>query len=1136
MYSFTIDENGKRKQSPVYYVPDKILMFFNRLGLIDPASAEKEDALKTLKEQIGKPEYLNNAAKLGAVSGISEHKYIKRPIRDGFLYVVEDRASPLVSEYKIIGGSLEPVFENQKQSAITKDIRKSTAGNDYKFVYVSKDNKTLFAYSGVQWSTAYLKDCISDKNNLRKRFQAFDPNSNEYPDQPFPFSRHNSIQIACPAPTGCERELFDELDDDFIKTPRFRELMALSNLSNEYQQISQLDNTTIFFHFTLHDPIGCANDIRESLENQYKYHLALIGGLPIGKSPEEMMIANNEVDWTNEETKQCFALYTSTDIIHGMINCHWTSRRKYANDTTKKIMKKVLGIEERKNSFNKIVNFRNDLGKLMTINYYQNALLDYYYNNNTVFIVNGQDVFLKHICWLNIKPSRIDPLSSSFAEDEYDKFIEKSYFYEKDEPPLSQPKWLANGQELQYVCRELLNDVSAGDYLRKYAPEYLENSKVPKATHISGSASDLRDDKDKWNLYEPIAVTADKISSNVDTFVNVYIYLIDNDIRAAQFAKNMNRVLPAQATQEVMEWSKEELKKLLSQYELNYNSKKALRDFFRKAKGLVKGQHATKLQQTEIEGWIKQLHNNADMAEEVFKPGDGRTKLGKMNNIVRKSVTEEVNATTRLRIEAETMAYNNRMNQALDDQILVLEGDRVHSLIKDSRYWTSIVAGLSAVNMVFAGRRLAKEKDSTSLGNLIGSIMELTAVSMSAYTAFTKKTVGGGILKSLGAKNAFFTLSARLSIISGAIGGIVSIVDGIAEIQKRNEKTGIAFIVSGGFTLGAAGTFWAAYAGVVGAFAWTGPLAVLAIGALIVGLIISKDEFEKYLSSSVYNEDIRIRGLDKMQPSDVLLRLYDIEREKACVFEADNKQNYDLQDFGQMLGWLYDKMYRPEFEMKALEEHRTPNESIVFCRRFAITCDLPVIPPGAQFEYCMQVVDNDMDRVRYNMDNYLFNEEIPRRMEVIKPEIVPTLTPKKEGDKLAGYTVDLQFNVSSLLQQYERDEYVPRGRAYQDNRRRYFAEKKYEIEFVLAVRILLDDIGQQAWPINIDGMAQYYVYRGNLFTRTWYTDQKFDASTKVEYIFAPDLQIDTKGDILRDIQIESEEAKNEYSLIEDGKD
>ncbi|MDU1906693.1 MAG: toxin VasX [Dysgonomonas sp.] len=1130
IYTFTI--GGKK--SPVYYVPDKYLIFFNRLGLIDSVKYQKPEEFMTLKKQEGGFGYIN-PAKLGAVDLVELHMYIKRPVRDGYLYVIEDKASPLVSEYEIFGGTLIPILENRKPASITEDVRQEMPNYDeFKFVYVSKENKTLFAYSPVQWSAGYLKDCVSDKNNLRKRFQVFDPTIRHYLDSD-PARIHESIQIACPIPTAEEQEKFDKRDSEFMQTPRFRELMALYNLSIDYKLMSKSEYKKLFYHFTLHDPIGCANDLCESLDNQYRYHQALIGGLPIGKSPQDMLLSNNTVDSESEDNIQCYSLYTASDIVYRMTRGAWARKRE--NKTTNDILKKILGIKERGESFNKIVGFRSDLGSFMRINYYQNALLDIYYNKNTSSLIDGQNICMRHIQCLNIKPSVVDPQSVSLKDNEYDEFIRKSYFYEEGESPLQQPGWLENGQEVQYVCREVLNTVHS-DYIRKVLGDKKKDAKSKQAGEVP-RPGDLKDDRSILDKAEPKVILADKIASLLDTFFGVYIYSIEKDIHRIQIAQTANRYLSANATDAALEWSKKELDILLNEYKINPNNQRDLQKFMRKALGLNKGQTATQEQQKTIKRWIDQMYKKSEFVKKVLRPNDGRTKLGKMQNTVRRAIEEEVNAATRTRIITGTEPYT-RMNLALDDQVALLREDRVYSIIKKTWAWNGIVTLFSTANIFFATRRLIKEKKLVSLVNSVGALMELTAASISVYAAVTKMDaaqIGKRSLIRLGARNLNFGLAARLSILSGVVGGIVSVWDGITEIQKGNEATGIAYIASGGFALGAAVAFWGAYAGWLGAFAWSGPLAILAVLAFVVGMAMSQTEFENYLSNSVYKK-VRIAGLSNMPPHEALQHFYKQAIEsKDWNFEADNEQVYNLKDFRQMLGWLYEKLYSIDFDekMEYYGEYHTATP-ILFCPRFALTCKLPALPPNARLEYCMQIEQNDMDEIHNGMrDNrYRPDQKTTKIIHVLPPEKPPVFEKVHQDGKLKGYTAKFSFDVSSILQEYINKQLeIPGYYTRTDSRKRMFARKKYELNFYFAVRVLLDDIGQYTWPISIDKVPQHYVLKGRLYNNIQHMNQKFSAFPKKEFMLATDLLIKPVEGIMKEIDIEIEELKSELNISQD---
>lgn len=1094
--------NAGDQKSPKYGLGNKLIFYFHRAGYISNKYFDKEHISSLRREK----SFQKDTSFLGVKNEGTGLTSIRRPLRDGYLYMITEKAKPVISEYEIVAGNISPILEESK--FVSKDVRKVREQIHQNFIFVDDTYKAFFAFSPMQWSADYMNQCLSNKKNLRKRFQEFDVNTRVYGNTDW--CRHWEIDVGCP--------ILKEQDQllDISQTYK-KEHVALDNLRREFELVEKSVNPkSLFFHFTIHDPLGCASDICYSLMEQYEYHDNFTTGLAVGRS-SELMKRSSDVDWNDYSTQQFHALYTSGNIIYQMINEGIDKANR-----TKTILEKMLGINERKESLKLIRTYRECLANHLRTNHYQNAFLDAFYNV-APRIADGYMIGFYHLRCLNIEPSSKDPLYSPLLdEEEYDEHIKESL----SEPTGNAPECAEKNAPFQNVFRELQgNEKLLNSYVRAYSKMINKN-----------------------DLAEPITVTVDKILTNLDTYLSFYCFGVKNKLDALRLQEVTNRTLAYDGSTAVLTDAHMKINLLSDEALLNTNNKKSVRRFLRKSLGLDEGQRATKTQLEVIKKWEEQLYKKSQSEiVETYKPSDGRRKLGKMFRKVRKITTDDIKRSSLLKVKDIRTQLKNS-NELVVLNIKKLEEGKVYSIFKRSRVWTSTVGVFSVMNLYFATNRAIKEKSFISNMNLIFAVIELSSVGMSVYASFTGKAVGEKFLRMMG-WNVNFALAARLGIISGFAGGIISIYDGLDEISKRNEEAGAAFVASGILTMGSSAAFWAGFAGVVGASALAGPMAVLAIALLILGVAISKTDFEKFIAAGVFRGR-EITGLVNMEPLILMHKLFEY-RSESIDFEGDNGRLYDLKDFKQMLNYLYDQIYHIEtiFEVDN-------SRYLSWCRiksytNFYITCNMPQIPKGAYIEYCMQVIFYDMndvvEKLKDRNQQSLFtslkrifdtapNDSFSKEMQELKPIKIDFNERWDENKKnLKGYTAKFEYDISEILKNNRKiaEENIHTIASVNltsyNSWERTLAQISCEVDFVFALRIVLDSSKIYTSPVSINGAAEYYVLTAERYT--FGEDDPMDGSrwfsVKNDYMLGSDLQINP---IIFTIEEENEDFDEENYL------
>ncbi|MFL0090644.1 hypothetical protein V3A08_03330, partial [Tenacibaculum maritimum] len=120
---------------------------------------------------------------------------------------------------------------------------------------------------------------------------------------------------------------------------------------------------------TLHDPIGCANDIGEVLITKHRKHEALITSIQTGED-EALILDRLEKGEKRSEVfskyeEQVGGLYATALNTYHLIYDSREKEKEYGDTTDKNKILKILAVKERKQKRKDIAKIRDDFGGMI---------------------------------------------------------------------------------------------------------------------------------------------------------------------------------------------------------------------------------------------------------------------------------------------------------------------------------------------------------------------------------------------------------------------------------------------------------------------------------------------------------------------------------------------------------------------------------------------------------------------------------------------------------------------------------------------------------------------------------------------------------------------------------------------------
>ncbi|MFT7900962.1 toxin VasX [Tenacibaculum ascidiaceicola] len=501
--------------------------------------------------------------------------YVARTVLNkGYIYLINDEDQDDYHElYVDESGQLQHIIwaYNKDEKGNYKDIRKPSGDkSEYKLI-IESGKKYWVAYSPVQWSRDYHNELNTDANKRKERMKLIDCSGIKKGEE----EKHENVIS------------FTNVRATFPGNhPRAGALekMLDSILSDEKKQDEKGDNEVFEDMFiTLHDPAGCAADISEVVSEKTLKLQALTQAIQSGESVKEALgrLERKEIQAPEPKDKEYGHLFTlaltcyqmvynddkailkfdggspgwfNFDDRHsldprpmyseyysmaekGMVYRKNSGHIGYGLDHEK--LKGILGVEERKQARKILLNYREDLGVLLSSTYVR-TYLDDFLGNHPERIVEGRDFMLNIIDPLSYHPYKFDRhllLKKDYVEN--DKWVNWLYDVIDDKYPErvknKETKSKAKGFEgldplLALLAAPLnINEVlSKGEsFSQKIAGVYKKNLKyhAEKASsfkEVDGILLKSIEERQKFIV--------EKLNKNLKVFGEEMFEIIDGDI------------------------------------------------------------------------------------------------------------------------------------------------------------------------------------------------------------------------------------------------------------------------------------------------------------------------------------------------------------------------------------------------------------------------------------------------------------------------------------------------------------------------------------------------------------------------------------------------------------------------------
>lgn len=349
---------------------------------------------------------------------LEQGHYGRTGLREGYLYILEEGEAHQWIEYQIDElGALFPIYwEKNKKDGVYIDIRDEVSKTRKKSHTVKPCTFVWVAYSPVQWTIQQIEAIEPDpgKDELMTRIEC----SGYMKD------------AAIDAPEIRHHTPYDEFEAFFAYTQDKQAFWLQQQLS----VIADVENAPDPDHentlkedmfITLHDPMGCADDIEKIIEYKVTHLDAIVQTLKTAQHASDLYDEVLELAPHPDQDKGATSKEETEEIAYIFAMALTTYKFVYNNDELENEYAKsggewhlkhgislgklndILAINLRKRKRNVINRYRNDLGNLLQSAHYETALHTCL-EGSPLAIVEGKNYCSSHLLMLAHYPAMID--------------------------------------------------------------------------------------------------------------------------------------------------------------------------------------------------------------------------------------------------------------------------------------------------------------------------------------------------------------------------------------------------------------------------------------------------------------------------------------------------------------------------------------------------------------------------------------------------------------------------------------------------------------------------------------------------------------------------------------------------------
>ncbi|WP_407322518.1 toxin VasX [Tenacibaculum maritimum] len=324
-------------------------------------------------------------------------------LNTGYIYLINDEDPNDYYELEIDEtGLLQHVlWEYNKDAEGNYLDQREAAGDKVTYKLVQPGKKLWAAYSTKQWSRAYHHELNMDAEKRKKRMVLIDcsgikKGAEQEHKHVIPFKDVRAV-----FPKGHPRAI------------PLQQMLHQIHADEKKQDEKGANEIFEDLFVTLHDPIGCANDIGEVLITKHRKHEALITSIQTGED-EALILDRLEKGEKRSEVfskyeEQVGGLYATALNTYHLIYDSREKEKEYGDTTDKNKILKILAVKERKQKRKDIAKIRDDFGGMISSAYYNNHLPEYIEGGNQA-VYEGKRVLLPHLEILSRHPHDKDRL------------------------------------------------------------------------------------------------------------------------------------------------------------------------------------------------------------------------------------------------------------------------------------------------------------------------------------------------------------------------------------------------------------------------------------------------------------------------------------------------------------------------------------------------------------------------------------------------------------------------------------------------------------------------------------------------------------------------------------------------------
>lgn len=411
----------------------------------------KGDPLIKLDECVVEDEF-----KDAGLPKVSNFYTARTALRAGFVYLMNDEDPNDYYELEVDeNGFLSHILwqYNKDEKGNYKDVRHSTK-EKITAKLVKPGKKLWVAYSSIQWSRDYHHEINTNAKKRKQRMTLIDCTG---------FKKGESSKNSALVPFN---EVSAVFHNKHIYSHTLESNLYQIHADEKYQDKKGKNDILEDMFITLHDPIGCAEDVFNELEDEIQKHEASLESMRFGENPKSVINRMNTGKQKNKLSKRDEGLsnmFSTALTTYQLVYNDPEAIKKYNGGMEGSGFKflgfigitpmitydqrgllgwklsTILGVSQRRKQRYLIRMLQKDLAGILKSNYFDSELIDFY-DGSSLCNMLGKYELTKYLSLLALNPHDIDRSLDLKKHQEknyhWNDFIEKSILCAKPQTNL----------------------------------------------------------------------------------------------------------------------------------------------------------------------------------------------------------------------------------------------------------------------------------------------------------------------------------------------------------------------------------------------------------------------------------------------------------------------------------------------------------------------------------------------------------------------------------------------------------------------------------------------------------------------------------------------------------------------------